>query len=655
MILILSMLAGGCAWISEDEWQARTSIYSEDCEEIVWWLDGDGDGFGGGSGVLRCEAPAGHTQSYGDCDDSDPTSFPGGVELCDGRNNDCDASVDEDAPDSQLWFRDSDGDGFGTSRFSEFTCQQPEGYVARAQDCDDSEARVNPEALEVCDGLDNDCDDVIDVGALDAEAWFDDGDGDGYGDEESLAFGCEPPPGSVTGAGDCDDANSGINPDAEEICADGIDNDCDGGVGAGCATAGVHDLPLSGGLTTGHAGAQAGAAVAGVGDFDGDGLSDLLVGLPGSGVGDGAAALVSGLSGSLDEVITVFTGVDGALAGAAVAGASDLDRDGYGDFVIGGPEGAGYAWVIYGGEEPLPGEVDLADADAVIEGYGDRFGGSVSGTNYVDEDLFPELFVGASQYEDGAGAAFLFPGPVEGALDPEADAGAILVGPEADARAGHSVAGTGDVDGDGVGDLLVGAPGSQGDAGVAWVVFGPVSGTLNLADVGVPLSGEAGKGIVGNQVGPAGDTDNDGYADVMVSAPRVGFGEAYLFLGPVDAARVMSEADAILQTPTERVDQLTLSSLDFDGDGAWDVFLGDPGAGVDERGAIYGVYGPFSGVIPMDEADVRWEGASAYDRAGAALGRVGDADGDSFSELLVGAPGVAGERGGVWLLEVSGL
>ena len=652
MFFIIPLIASGCAWITDDEWEARSSVYDESCAELIWWLDGDGDGFGGGDGILRCDAPVGHTQVYGDCDDADPESFPGAPEVCDGRNNDCDADVDEDAPDSQFWFRDNDGDGFGTSRFADFTCSPAEGYVAQSSDCDDGEPTVYPGATEICDGLDNDCDEAIDVDAVDASAWFSDNDGDGYGDDASLTFTCEVPLGGVSAGGDCDDANSGIGPDAEEICGDGIDNNCDGAVGAGCATTGAFDLSPQSALGTASAGG-AGTAVAGVGDVDGDGLADLLIGLPFSGVGDGGAALVSGLSGSLDEPIALFSGIDGSGAGAAVAGVSDLNRDGYGDFAVGGP-GAGYVWVVYGAAEPLGSEVDLADAGAVIEEGGDRFGTAVSGVRSADEDLFPELLIGASEYDDGAGAAFLFPGPVLGALDALTDAGAVLVG-DSGSRAGHSVAGAGDVDGDGISDLLVGAPGAGDEAGRAWVVFGPMSGVVSLADVGVALSGEADRGLAAERVEAGGDTDGDGYADVLMSATQAGEGEAYLFRGPVASDRSTSEADAVLQASSQRLNKLAVSSLDFDGDGVWDVFVGDAGAGEAEQGAVYGFYGPLSGVMPLEEADVQWSGPEAGAQVGASLGRVGDADGDGFSEIVVGAPGVDQGRGGIWLLEVAGL
>ena len=97
-----------------------------------------------------------------DCDDADPTSFPGGVEVCDGRDNDCDGSVDEEAVDAQRYYADADEDGFGDDAVSELSCEPPAGHVTKSGDCDDSNEAVFPGATEICNDLDDDCDEAID-------------------------------------------------------------------------------------------------------------------------------------------------------------------------------------------------------------------------------------------------------------------------------------------------------------------------------------------------------------------------------------------------------------------------------------------------------------------------------------------------------------
>ncbi len=168
-----------------------------------------------------------------DCDDSDASVSPGAVEVCDGIDNNCDGVVDPpDASGSQTFYTDADDDGFGDAAYPVQACSVPEGAVANLADCDDTDPSVNPDALEVCDGFDNDCDgrtddDDTDLDEDSAVYWFPDEDDDGYGDADRMDFACEPPSDSVSNGEDCDDTNAAVQPDAQEVCDD-IDNDCDG-------------------------------------------------------------------------------------------------------------------------------------------------------------------------------------------------------------------------------------------------------------------------------------------------------------------------------------------------------------------------------------------------------------------------------------------
>ena len=159
-----------------------------------------------------------------DCDDNDATVRPGGSELCDGLDNDCDGDIDEGL--SLTYYLDADGDGYGDAATE--ACEAPSGHVRVGGDCDDSDPTLSPGAEEVCDGYDNDCDGGIDDGAG-AQEWYADNDNDGYPGTEDVVTACDPPSGyyAAPDVWDCDDSDPEFSPDAKEFC-DEQDNDCDG-------------------------------------------------------------------------------------------------------------------------------------------------------------------------------------------------------------------------------------------------------------------------------------------------------------------------------------------------------------------------------------------------------------------------------------------
>ncbi|WP_274474905.1 choice-of-anchor tandem repeat GloVer-containing protein [Mangrovimonas aestuarii] len=202
--------------------------------QLVWYLDADGDGYGDSSdSVLSCGQPTGYVDNALDCDDSNNAINPSAQEICDGIDNDCDGLVDDadvSIVGQSVWYADTDGDGYGDIASTVISCNQPMGYVDNAFDCDDNNGLINPGSQEICDGIDNDCDGLVDDSddsLLGGVSWYADVDGDGYGDANSSVVVCGQPIGYVDNALDCDDNNWNVHPDAQEVC-DGIDNDCDG-------------------------------------------------------------------------------------------------------------------------------------------------------------------------------------------------------------------------------------------------------------------------------------------------------------------------------------------------------------------------------------------------------------------------------------------
>ncbi|MBX2958902.1 MAG: putative metal-binding motif-containing protein [Flavobacteriales bacterium] len=132
------------------------------------------------------------------------------------------------------YYADRDGDGFGDSYNLVFACTQPTGYVTDNTDCNDNNSNSNPNATEICDNIDNNCDGQIDEG-ITLVLQYIDSDGDGYGDYNSPpSYFCTLEPGFSLTNDDCNDMDGSTNPGATEICGDGIDNDCDGTQDNGC-------------------------------------------------------------------------------------------------------------------------------------------------------------------------------------------------------------------------------------------------------------------------------------------------------------------------------------------------------------------------------------------------------------------------------------
>jgi len=210
------------------------SAAAESCDGIDNDCDGQVDeGNPGGGGGCIAEGIGACGTGLLTCLDGEVLcvgSGEGSAEECDGIDNDCDGLIDEKNADGcTAYYQDLDGDGYGVSSTVACLCEATEEYsTITAGDCDDEHKEVHPGALEVCDGLDNDCNGVIDPnGIAGSEKYYKDGDNDGYGNSLIAVLQCGPTSEhTVQIKGDCNDADPQVNPAMVEIC-DGKDNDCD--------------------------------------------------------------------------------------------------------------------------------------------------------------------------------------------------------------------------------------------------------------------------------------------------------------------------------------------------------------------------------------------------------------------------------------------
>ena len=162
----------------------------------TFYLDQDSDGFGSMTeSVELCEMPEGYVERGDDCNDLETMIHPNNYELCDGVDNNCDGTIDIDAEDRFEIYIDTDNDGFGNrNEVGELSCSLLEGYSTNNYDCDDDVGTINPNADEICDGIDNDCDDNTDENdSIDGSVWFVDEDNDGFGSSEGTMVSCSQP------------------------------------------------------------------------------------------------------------------------------------------------------------------------------------------------------------------------------------------------------------------------------------------------------------------------------------------------------------------------------------------------------------------------------------------------------------------------------
>lgn len=421
-----------------------------------------------------------------------------------------------------------------------------------------------------------------------------------------------------------------------ERCLDGVDDDCDGSLACSLASA-DHRI---GGTTPGD---LLGSAVAGVGDVDGDGFGDMLLGAHGSDDFAGAVGLFLGPVGKrqgLAEADRLFVGNVDSSMGLAVSGAGDVDGDGLADLVLGAPSEGDYE-----------GSVTLVTATAetrVVGAPGDLLGKAMSPLGDIDGDGLADLLVAGQGMAEDAGAAVVMTGP-----SPSLESAVVIAGEAAGDLVGDKCSvGSVDANGDGVPDVVIGARGHDGGgdgAGALFLVLGP-PGSSTVATADARWLGEAAGDEVGLCVTGAGDLDGDGYGDFVAGSKLhdAARGAAYVVRGPGLGEHSLADADARLLGAAEGATAggCVASAGDVDGDGLADLLVGSSGYG--EGGVAYLVSRP-SGTRNLGDQDRPMVAVGEAVRGGNYLG-ASDVDGDGVPDLIVSAYHEADQAGAVYVV-----
>ncbi|NML22937.1 T9SS type A sorting domain-containing protein [Pseudoflavitalea sp. G-6-1-2] len=397
-----------------------------------------------------------------------------------------------------------------------------------------------------------------------------------------------------------------------------------------------------------------GSSVANAGDVNGDGYSDIIVGAPTASygeTGEGAFYIYRGSSTGIGTA-SFFRGEsdqNNAQMGASVAGAGDINGDGYSDFIVGVPQydyyqvNDGRVYIYFGGTG-TPAMISNIE----LNSNGANLGASVATAGDVNGDGFSDVLISAPNHTNGQtreGVSWVYHGGAGNSFDETPDA--IIESNLANSRLGNAVKGIGDVNGDGYSDIMVGSSAytkGQTGEGIALIYHGSASSIAN--NYSTIATGSDNDAEYGVSVASAGDINGDGYNDVVVGAPGYDFGagqtdEGAVFVYLGSAAGMVNSSAYVLEANKANTGLgiSVASGGDINGDGFSDIIAGASrydNSGLTDRGAIYVWYGATGGLSSTTAVII--QGVQAGAQLGHSVSSAGDVNGDGYSDVIAGAP-----------------
>ncbi|MBX7041524.1 MAG: FG-GAP-like repeat-containing protein [Ignavibacteria bacterium] len=380
-----------------------------------------------------------------------------------------------------------------------------------------------------------------------------------------------------------------------------------------------------------------GRSVSNAGDLNNDGFDDVIIGASYAPSSTRKAYIFYGGEIMNSEADVTLSGTTpNAWFGSSVSSAGDVNGDGYDDAIVGEP-GLSRAYIFYGG-------VSMNNvADVILNGEvtGDSFGGSVSSAGEVNGDGFDDVIVGDVGFGLGKGRAYIFYGGTS--MNNIADV--TMTGEAIEDYFGEPVSTAGDVNGDGYSDVIVGAAGYMQGIGRAYIYFGGAS-MNNITDVTITI------GVTGDipvvSASSAGDVNGDGYSDVIIGDFQysAGTGRASIYLGGA-AMNNIADVTMIGEETSNEFGYSVSGAGDVNNDGYDDVIVGARHYGANNKGRGYIFFG---NSILDNIVDIKMEGDnSGYSAFGYSVSTAGDVNGDSYSDVVVGAIGSDNNRGKTYI------